>query len=306
MYLSRLSRAFVCALLLSAASAVAYSQEQTPARIEVTLTGGKGRAAPALTKEDVRVYVDGVERPVVTFEKEEQPVSYGLVVDNSGSLRSQIGRVVGAAKYLVDEGGPDDKAFVMRFVASDNIEIRQRLTADKAALHKALDSMYVQGGFTALLDALYDAGKYLAKEARRDAAAGRRLALVLITDGEDRGSSSKAQEVLKLLKDGGVRVYCLGLTAELENNQLFTKLSKEGKARSLLSKIADESGGRAFYVETVEELEAAARDIARSLNARYLVGYEPPGPNATGPGKVEVKLVGEPGKEKLKAVVSSQ
>src|SRR5215210_1800570 len=128
-FLNRLSRAFVCVLLLSA---VVYAQEQAaavqtptppPAHVEVVLTGGKGRAAPEFTREDVRVYVDGVERPVVSFEKKVLPVSYGLVVDNSGSLRSQIGRVAAAAKYLVGQNGPDDEAFVVRFVSSDNIQI---------------------------------------------------------------------------------------------------------------------------------------------------------------------------------------
>ena len=306
----RLSRAFVCAVLLSVGSAVVCSQEpaaptQTaaapPARIEVTLAGGKGRAAPELTKEDLRVYVDGVERPVVSFEKQAQPVSYGLVVDNSGSLRSQMGQVVAAAKFLVDHGGPDDEAFVLRFVASDRIDVLQPLTADKGALHRALDSMYVEGGYTAVLDALHDAGKYLTKSAGRAGAQGRRLVLVLITDGEDRGSSSKANEVLKLLKDGGVQVFCVGLTAELESVPTFTKLNKRDKAKDLLSKVAEETGGRVFYAEKGGELEAAVRDVAGGMRTRYVVGYAAPEPVAGGQGKVEVKVVGAPGKEKLKA-----
>ena len=180
--LSRLSRAFVCAVLLSAAPAGGHAQEPsapaqtaaaTPARIEVTLTGGKGRAEPEPTREDVRVYVDGAERPVVSFEKEAVPVSYGLVVDNSGSIRSQIGRVADAAKFLVTRNGPADEAFVLRFVSSGNIQVIQTLTADKTALDRALDSMFVQDGQTALLDALYMAGEYLTKNASRDGAPGR-------------------------------------------------------------------------------------------------------------------------------------
>src|SRR5690349_9893145 len=104
----RLARAFVCALILSAASAIVPAQEQAAhARVEVLLAGGKGNAAPELQREDVRVYVDGVERPVVSFEKEVLPVSYGLVVDNSGSLRSQADAVAAAAKYVVAQNGPD-------------------------------------------------------------------------------------------------------------------------------------------------------------------------------------------------------
>lgn len=310
--LSRLRSALACAAFLFAASAVVYTQEPSPptqttaappARIEMLLTGGKGHAAPELTKEDVRVYVDGVERPVLSFEPQARPVSYGLVVDNSGSLRSQIARVAAAAKFFVTNNVPGDEAFVLRFVATEDIRILQSLTDDKAELHKALDSMYIQGGYTALLDALYEAGKYLAKEARRDAATGRGLVLVLITDGEDRGSSYKVKDVLKLLKDGGVRVYCVGLTAELGNDQLFTKLSKREKAKDLLSKIAEETGGRVFYADNVVELEGAVRDVVASIRTRYVVGYAPPEPGGKGAGKVEVKLVGAPGKEKLKAEI---
>ncbi|HEX8146955.1 MAG TPA: VWA domain-containing protein [Pyrinomonadaceae bacterium] len=307
--MSRLSRAFACAALLSA---VVRAQEPAPparaaaapaARIELALTGGKGRAAPEPTKEDVRVYVDGVERPVVSFEKETRPVSYGLVVDNSGSVRSQIGRVVDAAQSVVARNGPDDEAFVLRFVSSDNMQIMQTLTADRSALDRALYSMFIQGGQTALLDALYMAGEYLMKNARRTGATGRGLALVLVSDGEDRESSHKAEEVLKLLRDGGVRVFCVGLTEELENTQGFITKSKRDAARRLLSKLAEETGGRVFYAGKDGQLGEAVGDAAGNMRTRYVVGYAPPEPGGKGPGKVEVKLVGAPGKEKLRAQI---
>src|SRR5699024_3189531 len=133
-------------------------------------------------REDVRVLVDGVERPVVSFEKEETPVSYGLVIDNSGSLRSQLGLVAAAARLAVEGNRQGDRTFVVRFIASDNIKVLEELTDDKAALGKALDSMYVERGQTALLDALYLAGKYLQEKAPAGGA-GRRRALLLVSDG---------------------------------------------------------------------------------------------------------------------------
>ena len=245
----RLSRALVRAALLCALSNVSLAQEPAPtgtpvappARVELTLAGGKGRAAPELTREDMRVFVDGVERPVVSFEKQAQPVSYGLVVDNSGSLRSQIARVAGAAKFLVTQNAPADETFVVRFVSADNIRVLQTLTSDKAALNGAIDSMFIQGGQTAMLDALYFAAEHLTKNAKRDGAPGRRLALILVSDGEDRHSFHKAEEVLKLLKAGGVQVFSVGLTGELENpSSLISKMSKKGRAKDLLLKLADE------------------------------------------------------------------
>ena len=194
--MSRLPRALMCAMLLSAASAVAHAQEQATARVEVTLTGGKGRVVPDVKREDLRVYVDGVERPVVSFEKEVQPVSYGLVVDNSGSLRSQIGAVVTAAKYLVERNRPGDEAFVVRFVSTDNIRTVQAMTADSSALGEALDRMFIEKGQTAMLDALYLAGDYLSKNAARAADGKSRRALLLVSDGEDRASFYKVEQVL--------------------------------------------------------------------------------------------------------------
>lgn len=312
---SRLSSAFVCAALLCALSGAGSAQGPAPAgapaaaappaQVEVVLTGGKGRAAPELKREDVRVFADGVERPVVSFEKRARPVSYGLVVDNSGSLRSQIARVADAAKFLVAQHGPDDQAFVLRFVSSDNIRILQTLTADKAALDRALDSMLIQGGQTALLDALYVAGEYLTKDAGAAAGApGRGLALVLVSDGEDRVSAHKAEEVLKLLKEGGVRVYCVALTGALEDERGLISQSKRQRAKDLLSKIAGETGGRVFYVEKGGELGEAVGDVAGSIRTRYVVGYTPEAGGRAG-DKVEVRVVGAPGKETLKARIVS-
>lgn len=307
--LLRLSRALTCAALLSVVSAAASAQEPTPAstpapapaRVEVTVTGGKGRAAPELTRADVRVLVDGVERPVVSFEKEAHPVSYGLMVDNSGSLRAQIERVTPAAMSVVAQNGPGDETFVLRFVASDRITVLQPFTADKAAVGRALESMYIEGGHTALLDALHAAGRYLLKNASRADAPRRRLALVLVSDGEDRESWHKVEDVLKLLKDGGVRVFCVGLTADLEDARGFVQKGRRQKAKDLLAKVAEETGGRVFYAEQAGELEQAVADVGRSLRTNYVIGYTPPEPGAKGGGKVEVKIVGAPGKEKVKA-----
>ena len=305
MYLSRLSCAFVCAVLLSAAPAFVCAQEQAAARVEVTLTGGKGRAAPELKKEDVRVYVDGVERPVVSFEKEVRPVSYGLVVDNSGSLRSQIAAVVTAAKYLVERNGPGDEAFVVRFVSTDNIKVMQTMTADGSALGDALDRMYVERGQTAMLDALYLAGDYIVKNAAQAADGKRSRALLLVSDGEDRSSFYKVEQVLKPLKEGGVRVFCVGLTGALDKEQGFITASKRERAKNLLMKIATETGGQVFYAEKGGELGEAVLAIAENMRTHYVVGYAPPEPNAKGQGRVEVKLVGAADKAKLKAEVVS-
>jgi len=298
--------------LLCTLSAAARAQEVPPAgvaarekpvtRVEILLTGGKGRAAPEPQREDLRLFVDGIERPILHFEKEVLPVSYGLVVDNSGSLKTQIRQVVAAARFVVEKNRPGDEAFVVRFVSSDNIKVLQTMTADVPALKASFDSMAVEGGQTALLDALYLAGDYLIKSASRTAPPKRRRALLLVTDGEDRNSFYKVEQVLKLLKAGGVRVFCIGLTGTLDDMRGLISQSKRETARELLRKIAAETGGRVFYAEKGGELEEAVGEVVENLRVQYVLGFEPaPATGGKSRGRVEVKVVGAPGKAGLKA-----
>jgi len=301
--LASLSLLFVASAGTAAQETAPATQAAAPVRLNVMLTGGKGRATPELKREDLRVFVDGVERPVVSFEKEVLPVSYGLVVDNSGSLRSQIDAVVTAAKIVVAQNIPGDEAFVIRFVSSDNIRVVQSMTADKSALGRALDQMFVEKGQTALLDALFLAGDYLMKNAARAGDVGRRRALLLVSDGEDRASFYKVEQVLKVLKEGRVQVFCVGLTGALDKEQGFITSSKRQRARDLLMKIASETGGRVFYAEKGRELEEAVSEVAENIRTQYAVGFEQSQTGGKGRGKVEVKVVGAPGKERLKAQV---
>lgn len=261
----------------------------------------KGHVA-ALKREDVHVYVDGVEQPVQYFAVAVSPASYGLVVDNSGSLRSQLGAVIVAAKALAYNNGPSDETFIVRFVHSDAIKIMQEMTSDKAELAKALDDMYIQIGQTALLDAVYLSAEHLAKKARADEGVERRRALLLITDGEDRSSYYNVDQVLKLLRGNDVQVFAIGLTAALERDSGFIIASKRRKARDLLEKITSETGGRVFFAEKVGELQEAILDINKNLHAQYVVGYAPPAPDGK-KHKVEVKAFGPNGADKLKVIL---
>jgi Ca-activated chloride channel homolog len=302
---------FLAPLLISGARAHAQDappQSQPPAlqtaRLRLLAYDDKGHAA-ALKRENVHVYVDGREQPVSLFEAAETPASYGLVVDNSGSLRSQIGAVVAAAQALADANGPSDETFVVRFVKSENIKILQEFTNERAALARALGGMYVEAGQTALLDAVYLSADYLSKKSRADEpGVERRRALVLVTDGEDRASFYNAEQVLKLLREKDVQVFAVGLTAALQNqSDSFFSKSKRDKAVGLLDKLTKETGGRVFYAERVGDLRDAVEEITRSLHTQYVVGYAQPPAADNKKHKVEVKASGPGGADKLKVVV---
>src|SRR5918912_166702 len=105
--------------------------------------------------EDFKVYEDGVLQPIFQVTREEVPISYGLAVDNSGSMRSQIDKVIEAAKDIVNSNKSGDETFLVRFIDSDKIETLQDFTPNKQALMDALDSMFIEGGQTAIVDAVY-------------------------------------------------------------------------------------------------------------------------------------------------------
>ena len=90
-----------------------------------------------------------------SFTKSEVPTNYSLVIDNSGSLRLQLEKVIEAGKIIIDTNRPDDETSIIRFVSSDKIEIQQDFTPNKNDLFDALDNLYIEGGQTAIIDAVY-------------------------------------------------------------------------------------------------------------------------------------------------------
>ena len=283
-------------------TAPAPVQQAEPVRLHVTFSDDKGRPAAEVRREDVRLFVDGVEQPLSLFEREEAPASYGLVVDNSGSLRFLIDYVIASALKIVEANRPGDETFVVRFVASEDVRLLSRFTSDKEALRRAIEGMYVQGGQTALLDAVYFAAEYAEKNAAPDEGGkARRRALVLITDGEDRDSSRKLDDVLKLLRRARIQVYCVGLVGELDRQRGIVMGSKRDKAATLLKRLSAETGGRLLLVNNVQsELLQALDSVAADLHTTYVLGYAP---GANPRGKVEVKVLERQGAPKLKALI---
>ena len=193
---------------------------------------------------------------------EPQPLTYGLVVDNSGSVRADIGRVIDASKVFVAGNAAEDETFVVRFVSGDNINVVQDFTRDRAALSRALDDMYVEGGATAVIDALYVSAKHLSKRASAPDAS-RRRALVMLTDGEDRESFYRAEQLIQLLREQKIRVFVLGFPEGVKRRPGGKKGYE--KAVALLKRLARETGGQAVLVESMAESQTAAGELVKHL-----------------------------------------
>jgi Ca-activated chloride channel homolog len=185
-----------------------------------------------------------------TVQAAQTAVSYGIVVDNSGSYRPLLGVVIDASKDIVEENKADDETFLVRFISSDKIKVVHDFTDSKQSLHDALDNLYIEGGFTALLDAVYFSAKHLAENANSEP--NRRKILVLMTDGEDRKSKMKIEELLKYLKEQQIKVYAVALSDEKVSQKVLDRLTKE-------------TGGKKYLPKTRSEIPAIVKELANAI-----------------------------------------
>jgi Ca-activated chloride channel family protein len=227
-------------------------------------------------QEDFKVYEDGVLQPIFQVTREEVPISYGMAVDNSGSMRSQIDKVIEAAKSIISSNKQGDETFLVRFIDSEKIETLQDFTPNKQALMDALDSMYIEGGQTAIVDAVYLSSEHVSTYKKSDFDDRRRRALILVTDGEERNSFYKKEQLFAKLREEDVQIFVIGFVNELDkdNGGLIKKSSRE-EAMNFINRLAKETGGRAFFPNSLSELPGIANEIIRDLRTQYVISYNP-------------------------------
>lgn len=244
--------------------------------LQVRVIDRNNRPINDVKQDEFRVLEDNVPQVITNFSREEVPISYGLVIDNSGSLRAQLNQVIEASKTIINSNKADDETFLVRFISSDKIEVLQDFTADENALMDALDNLYVEGGQTAIVDAVLLSAERVANyKKNNDANDRRRRALILVTDGEERGSFYKEPELFARLREMDVQIYVIGFVNELDAERGFIRKSSKGKAVDLINKLATETGGRAFFPNSISELPQIAQDITRDLRTQYVIGYYP-------------------------------
>jgi Ca-activated chloride channel family protein len=259
--------------------------------LDVTVVDQNNVSVMNLKKEDFSVFEDKVKQTIETVNREEVPVSFGLVIDTSGSMRSKLQTVSDASVSLIKQMRVDDEAFVASFKAEP--ELVQDFTADRRELEDAISDLYTSGG-TALLDAIIATADYAQEKGKR-----RRKALVVISDGLEKNSSVKEKEVMEAIKEDEVQVYLVGfIDEEMEEKSLFGK-SPAKKAKELLSRIADDSGGKAYFPKDISEIPAIAAQIAKDLRTQYVVSYYPSNDKRDGTFRTVQVSVNSPGSRKL-------
>ncbi|MGQ0542973.1 MAG: VWA domain-containing protein [Blastocatellia bacterium] len=229
-----------------------------------------------LKQNEFKVFEDGVEQEIGFFSQSDVPTNYSIVVDNSGSLRMQIEQVIEAGKILVATNKPADETSIIRFISSDKIEILRDFTSKKTDLNEALDDLYIEGGQTAIIDAVYLAANRITEYEKSITSADRkRRALVLVSDGEDKTSYYTQKQLFDLLRETEVQIYVVGFLRELDDKKGFITKSAQGKAKDFLERLATETGGKAYFPADVGELNGIAKEIANELRTQYSIGYIP-------------------------------
>jgi Ca-activated chloride channel family protein len=251
-------------------------------QLHVRVIDRENRPINNVTQGEFHVLEDGVVQPIESFTREEVPISYGLAVDTSGSLRSQLQSVIDAGKTIINSNKHGDETFLVRFISSDKIETVQDFTANKESLTDALDSLYVEGGQTAIIDAVYLSAEHVSDYRKGDEGDRRRRALIVITDGEDRNSFYKQEQLFARLREEDVQIFVIGFVSELDKEAGLIRKSPREKAVNLIKKLASETGGRAFFPESVAELPQIANEIVRDLRTQYVLAYNPTNKTADG------------------------
>ncbi len=289
----------VSSLIFGQTAPANQNEGQVPVvKVNLIVTDNANHFVADVAKDDLKVFEDKVEQTVLLLEKDQRPVDYGIVIDSSKSFKDVIGPALEAVGLLINNNRATDKTFVMRFVGTDQIQTLQEMTGDRALLLRALKSIKVHDGQSAVLDALYLSIDYAATHAQKD----RRQALILITDGEDRASFYAQDQVVKVLQKSNVQIFVIGVTFLLDKEGGSIRLSPRDKAERLLTTIAEESGGRLFLAANVGELAKSVVEINHDLQSQFVLSYRPTNTEKTGLRKVEVKIVEAPGRKKWKAI----
>ena len=281
--------------------------EETPIKIETELVNmnvrvidRNSRPVNDLKQTDFKVYEDGVLQQIDYFSRSEVPTNYALVVDNSGSLRPQLEKVIEAGKILINTNGPKDETALIRFVGREKISIEQPFTTNKSDLNESLDNLYIEGGQTAIIDAVYLAVENVEEYQKSQSASDRkRRAIVLVTDGEDRDSYYNEKQLFDLLRESEAQIYVVGFVGDLSKEGGFIGKSPQGKAKAFLQRLADETGGKAYFPAGASELPTVAKDIASELRTQFSIGYIPSNDKRDGTYRnIRVAIEDGPNKQK--------
>lgn len=229
--------------------------------LNCTVLDDKGELVNDLSKGEFKVSEDKVPQTIVSLQHQDLPVSIGLLIDNSGSMRAKRDAIVSAALDLVKASNPEDEMFVVNF--SDQAYLNQDFTSDLDKLRSGLTQLSLSGG-TAIYDTVSTAADKLEKTATRP-----RRVLIIVTDGEDNASKLSLEDTIRRVQSmHGPVIYSIGLLFDGENSGRETRHAKHA-----LETLANETGGIAFFPGSLRDVDAVAAEVARDIRNQYTIAY---------------------------------
>ena len=228
-----------------------------------------GRPVDDLGRDSFRVYEDGVPQKLSVFSHADIPVTMGIVIDDSGSMREKRPGVNAAALAFVKTSNVQDQAFVVNFNDVYYLDTPGDFASNLEDLKSALDKIDSRGG-TALYDAVNAALDHL-KLGNRD-----KKVLLAITDGEDNASRYTFEQLVATAQKSNAVIYCIGLLGEEQPGGLFKMKGGEAKkAAKVLKQLAEFTGGQAYFPRTLDDVESTCVKIAHDIRDQYTLAYYP-------------------------------
>jgi Ca-activated chloride channel family protein len=257
--------------------------------LHTTVLDDRQRFADGLKQENFRIFEDKIEQKLSVFKREDVPVSMGLVIDNSGSMREKRPRVNEAAITLVEASNPRDEAFVVNFNDDFYLDLDKDFTSSITDLKEALERIDSRGS-TALRDAIIGSLDHL-KKGTKD-----KKVLLVVTDGEDNASHNSLEKTLREIQKTDTVIYTIGLLGG-EGDKKGAK-----RAKKVLQEIAAASGGVAYFPESVDDVHNICEQVAHDIRNQYILAYYPSNSRRDGSFRaVTVEVIPPRGRGKLVA-----
>ncbi|MDR3699695.1 MAG: VWA domain-containing protein [Candidatus Sulfopaludibacter sp.] len=228
--------------------------------LNVSVFDKDGKIIKGLPKSDFTVQENGENQEIKVFRQEDVPISLGLVIDDSASMKEKRDRVNSAALAMVRASNPQDEVFVLNF--NEDAQLAQDFTSDVTRLESSLRVSHPSGQ-TAMRDALVVGLDHLRAHAKND-----KKALLIVTDGEDNISIESQQRLVEAAQRLDVIIYAIGLLGAEQP-------ASARRARESLEELTRATGGRAWFPADVSEVERITPEIAHEIRNQYIVGYTP-------------------------------
>ena len=228
--------------------------------LDVSVREPKGGYVSGLTKDNFQIYENGALQKITQFASADVPVTVGLVMDDSGSMRPKRPEVITAGLVFIGASNPRDQIFVVNF----NDRVRRGLPdavpfTDDINLLRAALSQDTPQGQTALYDAVASALQHL-ESGRRE-----KKTLVVVSDGGDTCSTHSLKEVMQLVQESRATIYTVGIVDADDHDS----------NPRVLERIARVSGGESFLPGESDQIIPICEKIAKDIRNRYTIGYTP-------------------------------